>query len=115
MAGGGLFTQYRAWSDRETCEKSFPAERADDIPARGGSAMTKNSFVTTIIGAALALAACAPPPDDGGAHQAVVGVDTYVYLRCNATGWNVDDATRLRQTADPYVFTLAWNVTQPWM
>lgn len=74
----------------------------------------------TLIGAAmvtLTLGCGADGNEDqsGTARQEIVGVDSYLYLRCNATGWNVDAATRLQPTADPYVFTLEYEVTQPWM
>lgn len=46
--------------------------------------------------------------------QAVTS-EPYLYLRCNATGWGVDTATRLAPTADPYVFELTYQVTESWM
>lgn len=47
--------------------------------------------------------------------SALVGKDTYLYFRSNATGWNADAATRLRSTADPYVFAMLYDVKQSWM
>ena len=47
--------------------------------------------------------------------SAVVGQDTSLYFRCNATGWNVDNSTRVRSTMDPYVFSLLYDVKQDWM
>jgi hypothetical protein len=69
---------------------------------------------------ALASVGCAADVDDasestGSSSEALVGVDSYLYLRCNATGWGVDDATRLQPTSDPYLFQLEFDVTQAWM
>lgn len=47
-------------------------------------------------------------------QQALPG-DTYLYLRCNATGWVLNDETRLLPTTDPDVSTLTFSVEQPWM
>ncbi len=47
--------------------------------------------------------------------QALIGRDSFLYFRCNATGWNLSDATRLEATTDPYVFALSYSVSQPWM
>jgi hypothetical protein len=44
------------------------------------------------------------------ASTALVGQDTFLYLRCNATDWSTDGATRLRGTADPYLFSLLYDV-----
>ncbi len=66
----------------------------------------------------LCLSACSvesAEEDVGTATQALVGVDTFLYLRCNATGWGADATNRLKPTADPYVFELTYNVNQPWM
>ena len=51
----------------------------------------------------------------GQSSEAVVGVDTFVYFRSNATGWGVDDVTRLRATLDPNVFSTTFPVSQPFM
>jgi hypothetical protein len=54
--------------------------------------------------------------DDIGRQQAaVVGVDTHLYWRCNASSWGVDNSTRLKATADPAVFTLEYSVQQDYM
>jgi hypothetical protein len=69
----------------------------------------------------VACGACALESDTGTGDftaqtaQAVLGVDTHLYLRCNATGWDVNDATRLRPTRDPNLFVLNYDVTQGWM
>ena len=52
--------------------------------------------------------------DAAESSAALVGVDTWLYFRSNATAWGVDDSTRLL----PFVagtFARAYNVTQPWM
>ena len=49
----------------------------------------------------------------GESRAAVVGVDTFLYFRSNATGWGVDESTRLLPFAG--VFARAVNVSQPWM
>jgi hypothetical protein len=51
----------------------------------------------------------------GELQQAIVGQDTFLYFRCNATGWTPDNATRLRSTSDPYSFSLLYDVKQSWM
>lgn len=66
----------------------------------------------------LCLSACATEVGDDGVAQTtqeVVSAEPYLYLRCNATGWGVDTATRLVQTSDPYIFELTYQVTQDWM
>ena len=47
--------------------------------------------------------------------SALVGTDQFLYFTCNATGWNVGEANRLRATSDPAVFTLDYQVLQPWL
>jgi len=47
--------------------------------------------------------------------QAVVGVDEFLYFRCNATGWDVNDATRVTDPDDDGLFTIEYDVTQEWM
>jgi len=47
--------------------------------------------------------------------QAVVGVDEFLYFRCNATGWDVNDATRVTDPDDDGLFTIEYDVTQDWM
>jgi len=48
-------------------------------------------------------------------QSAVVGVDTYLYFRCNATGWNPIAANRLQPTGAAGTFAVSYDVTQPWM
>lgn len=47
-------------------------------------------------------------------QNALLNADEFLYLTCNATGWNPVETNRLRSTADPAVFTLSYQVTQPW-
>ncbi len=47
--------------------------------------------------------------------QAVVGVDEFLYFRCNATGWDVNDATRVTDPEDDGLFSIEYDVTQDWM
>jgi len=51
----------------------------------------------------------------GEVAQALVGQDTFLYFRCNATGWNPEAKTRLRGTSDPYLFSLLYDVKETWM
>jgi len=48
------------------------------------------------------------------AGSALLGADQFLYFACNATGWNLGDANRLKSSSDPAVFTLEYQVTQPW-
>jgi hypothetical protein len=47
-------------------------------------------------------------------QSAVIGTDTFLYFRSNATGWGVDDSTRLITNAGG-VFFKRIDVTQAWM
>jgi hypothetical protein len=47
-------------------------------------------------------------------QDALLNADAFLYLTCNATGWNPIEANRLKSTGDPAVFTLSYQVTQPW-
>lgn len=57
--------------------------------------------------------------DDQGITEkqgAVLGVDEFVYFRSNATGWGVDDSTRLFPFVGAQnIFSRIYNVTEPWM
>jgi hypothetical protein len=48
-------------------------------------------------------------------ENALLGQNSYLYFRCNATGWAPSATTRLRSTVDPYVFSLLVDVKQDWM
>jgi photosystem II stability/assembly factor-like uncharacterized protein len=41
--------------------------------------------------------------------------DTYIYFRCNASGWEANFATRMRETVEPGVVALEFDVNAPWM
>src|SRR5688500_1523068 len=47
-------------------------------------------------------------------QEALLNADEFLYLTCNATGWNPIETNRLKSTGDPAVFTLSYQVTQPW-
>lgn len=75
--------------------------------------------VARALGLALlaALSGCASAPEDhtGIAADAVLNVDQFLYFRCNATGWGVDETTRVLSTSNSNVFQLVYDVSQPWM
>lgn len=49
-------------------------------------------------------------------QQAVLGVDTHLYLLCNATSWDTNDRSRLvATTPSSGQFTLKYEVTQNWL
>ena len=68
---------------------------------------------------ALAGGACSSEPGAeqlGKEQAAVLGVDTHLYLLCNATSWDATSASRLVETASGSgLFTLSYDVTQDWM
>jgi hypothetical protein len=74
-----------------------------------------------MLGVTLSLAAGAcgsdPARESLGTEQAaVLGVDTHLYLLCNATSWDANASSRLVQTAPGSgLFTLNYQVTQDWM
>ena len=47
--------------------------------------------------------------------QTLSGQESYLYLRCNATSWDVVLENRLVPTSDPNRLTLTYEVKQPWM
>lgn len=51
----------------------------------------------------------------GQSQQNLVNSDEFLYLRCNATSWNVGEATRLKPTGVAGVVSLTYAVTVPWM
>ena len=59
----------------------------------------------------------APTQDEklGTLTQAVTLGETHLYLRCNATGWAISEATRLKPSVDGRIATLDFLVTAPWM
>jgi hypothetical protein len=54
-------------------------------------------------------------PEAATVAEAVVGVDTYLYLMCNGTAWQPSSISRLQSTSDPTVFTLDVDVREPYM
>lgn len=68
----------------------------------------------------LLVSACSGPSNQGSEasperiHQAYQS-PYQLYLRCNATSWELNTASKLQPTADPYLFALDFEVTQPWM
>jgi hypothetical protein len=47
--------------------------------------------------------------------SALVNVDEFLYLRCNATTWDLNASSRLKSTSDPYSFDLTLTVKDAWM
>lgn len=70
----------------------------------------------TIFG--VALSACSgdtgAPEDVGQSQAAVIGTDTFLYFRSNASGWGVDESTRLATDLGGAFFGRI-DVTQSWM
>jgi hypothetical protein len=49
-------------------------------------------------------------------QSALLGVDEFLYFRSNATGWGVDDTTRLSPFLGiPNVFSRFYNASLPWL
>ena len=65
------------------------------------------------------LSACTVSTDAGdedvtGSSTEALGPGQHAYLRCNATGWNPNDDTRLVQTSFG-VYEITFDVTESWM
>ena len=73
-------------------------------------------FVLAVTAAASpACIADGTPTDETEVRQsAVLGVDEFLYFRSNATGWGVDDSTRLAPFGGG-AFARTYTVTQDWM
>ncbi len=81
--------------------------------------------ITSKLSSGLALAllvACQAPAAGGGEPDVALAQSSealnqgsFYYLRCNATGWGVDDRTRLVPTGKNGVLELSFQVTQGWM
>lgn len=71
--------------------------------------------VALVVVGALGCGSAGPGESVDTVGSPVLGVDTFMYFRSNATGWQAEDATRLRSTANPYVFDLTYDVGQDWM
>ncbi len=50
----------------------------------------------------------------GASRAAVLGVDSFLYLRCNATGWEPSDATRLVETSANQ-WEITFEVDESWL
>lgn len=74
--------------------------------------MKSHFFAALALIAAAGCAAETGTEDLGKVDQGLDG--TYWYFRSNASGWDANDATRLRPSA-PYMQTLYVDVTQDWM
>lgn len=87
-----------------------------------------SSAVTVQLGLGLlvvAMSGCLGAPADSGSttadesigtnKAALLNSDEFLYFRCNATGWDVDESNLFKSTSDPYVFNLVYDVTQPGM
>ena len=57
----------------------------------------------------------APDEESVAEAQESLAGESYFYLRCNATGWGVDSATRLLPFAGSGVVARVYDVTAPWM
>lgn len=75
--------------------------------------MTGTTNLVLISCAAAALGASEPRPATVPSPADLS--PSYLYLRCNATGWEVNERDRLRPTANPDIFELTFDVTEPWM
>lgn len=53
--------------------------------------------------------------DSSAKAQAIIGADTFLYLTCNATGWQPNPDTRLTATEDPGIYELEYSVELNWM
>src|SRR5262245_12847807 len=116
-----MFSQSgRRRSGRPRTQSMYPPD-LDRFRTRSG-AMKSNS--TVMVGMFLVLAATAASSAclaDAGTNDetelrqsAVIGVDEFLYFRSNATGWGVDDSTRLSPFGGG-AFARTYNVTQDWM
>ena len=80
---------------------------------------TKSAMLTAAgllaAGAVGCSADAASKEDTATTRQAVVGVDTFLYLTCGASSWQPSSTTRLQGTSDPAVFTVDVDVRQPYM
>lgn len=79
--------------------------------------MSKSKLISGSL-AALLLCSCGSAGDSTEirkAQSALLGGDTFLYFRCNATGWQPNPSTRLQPTSEPGVFVLTYDVNQPWM
>lgn len=76
------------------------------------------SALLAVVALAPGLGGCAQDANEEQSEvveTALVGQDTFLYLRCSSTSWELTDASRLSATADPYLFEVAYDVKQSWM
>jgi len=83
------------------------------------SLLSLQAFGVLALAAVMPLAGCGeePSPTDEVVQQtqaALVGTDSFLYFRSNATGWGVDETTRLLDFA-PNVFARTYSGIQTWM
>jgi hypothetical protein len=87
-----------------------------DRSVRGlGLSLAVGTSLTTLL-----VLGCGGPPATGepvsAARSALLGTDTFLYLRCNATSWNVDDSSRFVETAPGSgIFTVSYDVAADWL
>ncbi len=76
----------------------------------------KTGVVGCTLLAAAATAGCSSSGEEslGSTRSALLNSDQFLYFTCNATGWTPVEGNRLKSTSDPAVFTLEYQVTQPW-
>jgi hypothetical protein len=82
--------------------------------AVGGTLSTLLAMVSTL--------GCSEPPAAGGqepistAGGALLGTGTFLYLRCNATSWDLNDSSRFVETAPGSgIFTVSYDVAADWL
>jgi hypothetical protein len=64
----------------------------------------------------LAAGCSGAPGEEEQIDQVGQALTTYqLYLRCNATSWDLNNTSKLQPTTDPYLFTVDFEVRQPWM
>lgn len=75
--------------------------------------------LSTFLATAGTLGCSGPPatqPPVSSTRSAVLGVDTFLYLRCNATSWDLNDSSRFVETAPGSgLFTLSYDVAADWL
>jgi hypothetical protein len=54
------------------------------------------------------------PDENVGQSEAALQSPFFLYFRCNATGWGVDDSTRMTETSLGF-FEITYDVTDSWM
>lgn len=75
--------------------------------AQIGSFLASTAFVLTLDGCNYQTQTAGESVDS--AAQELVGFDEFLSFHCNATGWGVDDKTRLQPTSDPSLFSIEYD------